>query len=126
MGAGGGAASPSGRGAEPARGSPRHLALFAAHPHAHPSSNAYFTHAEWNKGWPDSYIGALDQPTEQQAPKHERLWTLSDVFGALTEAGLSVTYLGEHPDEYWDAFPKLSADEKANIPMTFSMIVRKP
>ncbi len=90
------------------------------------SGNNYFTHTEWNKGWPDSYIGELDAPTEQQATKHERLWTLSDVFGALVGAGLSVTYLGEHPDEYWDAFPKLSAEEKAKIPMTFSVIARKP
>lgn len=91
-----------------------------------PSGNTYFAYAEWSKGWPDSYIGALGVPTEQQAAKHERLWTLADVFGALTGAGLSVTYLGEHPEGYWVAFPKLSAEEKAKIPMTFSVIARKP
>lgn len=89
------------------------------------SGNNYFTHAEWNKGWPSSYIGELDVPTEAQTAKHERLWKIADVFGALVGAGLSVTYLGEHPDAYWDAFPKLSAEDKAKIPMTFSVIARK-
>jgi SAM-dependent methyltransferase len=91
-----------------------------------PSGNDYFTHAEWNKGWPDSYIGELEVPTEAQTAKHERLWKLSDVVNALVEAGLNVTYLGEHRDEYWEAFPKLSAEEKAKLPMTFSVVARKP
>jgi len=90
------------------------------------SANDYFTHAEWNKGWPDAYIGELGVPTEQQTPKHERLWTLADVVNALIKAGLSVTHLGEHPDEYWDAFPKLSPEDKAKIPLTYSLIARKP
>jgi SAM-dependent methyltransferase len=91
-----------------------------------PSGNNYFTHAEWNKGWPGSYIGELDVPTEAQTAKHERLWKLADVFNTLVGAGLNVTYLGEHPDAYWDAFPKLSPEEKAKIPMTFSVLARKP
>ena len=91
-----------------------------------PSGNNYFTHAEWNRGWPDSYIGALDKPAEQQTAKHERLWKISDVFNALVGVGLSVTYLGEHPDEYWDAFAKLAHEEKAKIPMTFSVVAQKP
>lgn len=89
------------------------------------SGNDYFTHAEWNKGWPSSYIGELGVPTEAQTAKHERLWKVSDVFNALTRAGLSVTYLGEHPDEYWDAFPKLGPEDKAKVPMTYSLIARR-
>jgi SAM-dependent methyltransferase len=86
----------------------------------------YFTHAEWSKGWPDEYIGALDKAVEEQATKHERLWKIADVFQALVKAGLVVGYLGEHPDEYWPAFPKLAEEEKAKIPLTYSMVVRKP
>ena len=91
-----------------------------------PFGNDYFTYVKWNKGWPDSYIGELGVPTEQQTAKHERLWTLADAVTALIQAGLNVVYLGEHPDEYWDAFPRLSSEDKANIPMTFSIVARKP
>jgi hypothetical protein len=48
------------------------------------------------------------------------------VFQALTQAGLSVEYLSEHPDEFWDAFPHLEASAKSKIPMTYSLIARKP
>lgn len=89
-----------------------------------PSGNNYFTHAEWNKGWSESYIGELDKPADAQTVKHERLWKIADVFGALVGAGLNVTYLGEHPDEYWNAFFKLPDGEKVKIPMTFSLVAR--
>jgi hypothetical protein len=51
---------------------------------------------------------------------------LSAIFGALRGAGLDVEYFGEHRDEYWDGFPKLRPALKAAIPMTFSMIARRP
>ena len=85
----------------------------------------YFNHAEANQGWSDEYIGDLGRPAEQHAVKHERLWTIADVFQALTNAGLAVEYLGEHPDEYWLAFPRLAEKEKVKLPMTFSIIARK-
>lgn len=85
----------------------------------------YFAHAEWSKGWPDEYIGELDKTVEEQATKHERLWKIADVFQALVRAGLVVDYLGEHPDEYWPAFPKLAEEEKAKIPLTYSLVARK-
>lgn len=86
----------------------------------------YFTHAEFNHGWPDEYIGDLGKPAEQHAIKHERLWTLANIFQALVKAGLVVEHLGEHIDEYWISFPNLAETEKVKIPMTFSIIARKP
>lgn len=86
----------------------------------------YFAHAEANQGWSAEYIGDLGKPVAQHAIKHERLWTIADVFQALVNAGLSVEYLGEHADEYWPAFPNLADQEKAKLPMTFSIIARKP
>ena len=62
----------------------------------------------------------------QQARKYERLWPLSAIFGALLRAGLVIEYFGEHRDEYWDCFPRLRPELKATIPMTFSMIARRP
>jgi SAM-dependent methyltransferase len=85
----------------------------------------YFAHAEASQGWTDEYIGNLGKPAVQHATKHERLWTIADVFQALVKAGLAVEYLGEHPEEYWSAFPKLNDREKSKIPMTYSIIARK-
>lgn len=86
----------------------------------------YFAHAEANQGWTDQYIGDLGKSVTEHAIKYERLWTIADVFQALVKAGLVVEYLGEHPDEYWSAFPKLNAQDKSKIPMTFSIVARKP
>ena len=86
----------------------------------------YFGYAMSTRGWSDEYIGDLGKPEVEHATKYERLWTLADVFQALTGAGLRIEYLGEHPDEYWVSFPRLSDEEKAKLPMTFSMIARKP
>ncbi len=86
----------------------------------------YFSHAETNRGWSPEYIGDLGKPRDQHAIKHERVWTIAQVVQALLKAGLQLEYLGEHPDEYWSAFPKLSEADKSRIPMTFSIIARKP
>ncbi len=86
----------------------------------------YFEHAEANRGWTPEYIGDLGKSSEEHAVKHERLWTIADIFQALIEAGLVVEHLGEHPDEYWSAFPKLSGEDRRRLPMTFSLIARKP
>jgi hypothetical protein len=63
---------------------------------------------------------------EQQAWKHERLWPLSAIFGALRGAGLNVEHFGEYREEYWDGFSRLKPELKARLPMTFSMIARRP
>ena len=86
----------------------------------------YFAHSDSSQGWPATYIGELDVPVEQQARKYERLWPLSAVFGALVRAGLVVERFGEHREEYWDGFPMLRPELKARIPMTFSMLARRP
>lgn len=91
-----------------------------------PSTIDYFGHAEWSKGWGPTYIGDLGLTDAQLARKYERLWTLADIFQALTGAGLIVDLVGEYPDEYWVAFPNLPDDLKRRIPMTFAMRARRP
>lgn len=86
----------------------------------------YFAHSDASQGWPATYIGELEVPVERQAVKYERLWPLSAVFGALRRAGLDIERFGEHRDEYWDGFPLLKPELKARIPMTFSMLARRP
>lgn len=85
----------------------------------------YFAHAEASQGWTDEYVGDLGKPAVQLATRYERLWTIADVFQALVKAGLTVEYLGEHPEEFWDAFPKLDEQEKLKIPMTYSIVAKK-
>ncbi len=84
----------------------------------------YFTFAERNTGWPDTYIGTLN--IDQEGEKFERLWTISDVVQALIDAGLCIRSLGEHNEEYWDGFSNLNPDIKKKLPMTFSVIAIKP
>ena len=86
----------------------------------------YFDHAESSVGWPAAYIGELDIPREKLSRKHERLWTLGEIHGAVRDAGLVVERLGEHPDEYWTSFPALPEAEKRKIPLTFTLLARKP
>ncbi len=87
----------------------------------------YFGYAESSQGWPSSYIGdALGIPVAQQSRKYECLWTLSAIFNSLRDAGLVIEYFGEHQEQYWDSLPNLSPEIQAKIPMTFSMLARKP
>lgn len=90
------------------------------------SGLSYFGHAERSKGWPGSYITELAIPVERQATKHERLWPISAVFGALAGAGLTIEHLGEHPEPYWSNFPNLTDAARATLPLTFSIMARKP
>ena len=89
------------------------------------TGTSYFEHAEWNRGWPDSYIGDLGRPIEQHTAKHERLWPLSAIFTALRRAGLTIELFGEYPDDYWDSFPNLQPEFRGRLPMTFAMLARR-
>jgi len=90
------------------------------------SGTNYFAHAEWNRGWPATYMGDLGKPIAEHAIKHERLWPLSAVFTALRAAELAVELFGEYPDDYWDSFPNLRPELRGRIPMTFAMLARRP
>ena len=50
---------------------------------------------------------------------------VSSDFQALVRAGLRVQHFGEHPDPYWDEFPRLKPELRGRIPMTFSLLARK-
>lgn len=86
----------------------------------------YFDHNELSRGWPSSYINSIKTPMHEQAAKYERAWPLSDVFTALREAGLHVEHLGEHREGYWDSLPNLRPELIGKVPLTFSMLARKP
>ena len=86
----------------------------------------YFGVAWESQGWPTTYIGQLAQPDAKQSVKYDRLWNLADVFGALRGAGLMIEHLGEHAEGYWDGFPALEERYRGLIPLTFTMLARRP
>lgn len=86
----------------------------------------YFTTAESSQGWPATYIGPLDKPVSEETRKFERLWPLATIVQSLIDAGLVIRTVDEHPDEYWDVLPGLTADQKRKLPMTFSILAKKP
>lgn len=91
------------------------------------AQNPYFNYTESGKGWPTTYIGeTIGIPVEEQSTHHERLWNLGEIVTALCKAGLVTTYLGEHPEDFWDSLPNIPAEQKARIPLTFSLLARKP
>jgi SAM-dependent methyltransferase len=85
----------------------------------------YFAHCESGAGWPDTYIGDIGIPVEQQARKYECLWPVSSIFQALTRAGLAVVHFGEHPEAFWNEFANLKPELSGRIPNTFSMLAKK-
>ncbi len=90
------------------------------------SGKNYFGYFESGKGWPETYIGQLQAPVEQQARKYEALWTLAQVTNVLIQSGLVIEFLGEHPDPYWEQFPTLEPALRGRIPLTFSIKARRP
>jgi SAM-dependent methyltransferase len=87
----------------------------------------YFDHADSGKGWPESYIGdTIGIPTAEQSTHYERLWTLGEVVTTLAQTGLHILSLGEHPEDYWDSLPHLTPEQKKGLPLTFSLLARKP
>ena len=57
-------------------------------------------------------------------PTQDGIGIAKDIW--LVGAGLTVEHLGEHPDPYWANFPNLPERTRATIPMTFSIMARKP
>ncbi len=112
------------------------LCLFDSHPATYlfdneaaelvPTGIDYFRHAEISRGWSSGYLGDLPIPTGLQSAKHERLWPIGATVTALLGVGLGIEHLGEHPDPYYDGFPRLPPELSARLPMTFSILARKP
>jgi SAM-dependent methyltransferase len=88
--------------------------------------NYFSTTIAEEQGWPAEYIPPTVLPSHQdQARKFERQWTLGQVITALAETGLRVQRLQEHPEPYWNQFPRLSEDMLRRLPQTYSLLVGK-
>ncbi|GAC1652067.1 MAG: class I SAM-dependent methyltransferase [Herpetosiphon sp.] len=87
--------------------------------------NYFSDQVDRSQGWPATYIGELDRPVSEQAPKYERLWTLGTIVTTLAQTGLRLERLEEYPDQFWDQFPRMPADLVKRLPNTFSLLMRK-
>ena len=92
-----------------------------------PPYGSYFSQTvSVDKGWPETYIPAASlPPTNEQAAKHERQWTLGQILNSLVEAGLRLERFDEYPEHYWNHFPNLPQDIARRLPHTFSLLMRK-
>ena len=79
-----------------------------------------------DSGWPSTYIGDLGKPAEEHATKYERSWRLDQVVNAVVDSGLHLLRIGEHPDLFWDRFPKMDPDLVRRLPQTLSVWAEKP
>ncbi|MCC6741423.1 MAG: class I SAM-dependent methyltransferase [Planctomycetia bacterium] len=88
--------------------------------------SSYLDAAVASKGWPASYIPELSGDTHGQSWKYEQQWPISAVVMAVQRAGLILDFLGEHREGYWDIFPGVPKSVLRNLPLTFSLMARKP
>lgn len=89
-----------------------------------PFGNYFSTQIGAGEGWPSQYIPASVLP-EKPNTNFERQWNLGMIVTALARTGLRLELLEEHPDQYWDVFPKLPKDVMDRMPHTFSLLMRK-
>jgi len=87
---------------------------------------SYFGHWEKETGWPCSYVSSvLGEPSKAPSPRFEKGWNLMEITNALIDAGLTIEYLGEHPEAEWNIFPNLKPELRGIIPLMFSLRARK-
>jgi SAM-dependent methyltransferase len=79
-----------------------------------------------SKGWPATYVGDVLTGEQGQSPKHERPWKMSDIINAVIGAGLSIGRFEEHPDTFYESYPKLPDDIRRRFPNTFSLLAERP
>jgi len=77
-----------------------------------------------SRGWPSTYVG--DVLPGERSLKYERAWKLSDVVNAVVGAGLALVRLEEHPEPFWNEFPRLPDEVRRRFPSTFSLLARRP
>jgi SAM-dependent methyltransferase len=87
---------------------------------------SYFGHWEKDAGWPCHTVDQMLGGTKKQPPaRFEKGWTLMEIINVLIDAGLTIEYLGEHPEAEWNIFPNLKPELRGIIPLMFSLRARK-
>ena len=86
----------------------------------------YFGGTEASRGWAPEYIDRLSIEEPDQAWKFARSWTLGEILTALVGAGLRLERIAEHPTDWWGGHGDARADERGRIPLSFSVVARRP
>ena len=77
-----------------------------------------------NRDFPAS--GLRQTASDQSAPcAIEKQWTLGEIVTTLTEAGLRLERLEEHPDQFWPLFRGIPEPLANRLPHTFALLMRK-
>lgn len=113
-----------------------HLFLHEAHPAACLWSwdidevrirpdRSYFAERRTNDTFPASAIERF--APDDDLPAIEWQWTLADILNAITDAGLDLLHLDEHPEPFWRPTdsPPLPA-WSGRLPNAFSLLARRP
>lgn len=90
-----------------------------------PRCGGYFADASRSDRWPMTSSAIQAHPDRDALRVHEHQWTLSEIVNSLIDAGLRLERLDEHPDLYWNQFPKIDAETAARLPHTFSLQMRR-
>jgi SAM-dependent methyltransferase len=90
-----------------------------------PDADYFARSARTNDDFPGLFLDQVAPPGAAPARAFERQWGLGEVISALTEAGLSLVRLTEHPEHFWPQFPHVAADQLKRLPHTFSLLMRR-
>ena len=92
----------------------------------HPERNSYFSDGiEGGERWPAPFLARQEGASIDEAPFHERQWTLGQVVSAVLDSGLALRHFDEYPDPYWGQFPNIPPEVLSRLPHTFSMMAEK-
>ena len=86
----------------------------------------YFGGAEASKGWEPAYIDRLSIAEPEQSWKFARAWTLGEIVTALLRADLRLEAVAEHPVDWWGGHADVRAADRGRVPLSFSVVGRRP
>ena len=85
----------------------------------------YFGGAEASRGWAPEYIDHLSIDEVDQSWKFARAWTLGEVITALLGANLRLEAVAEYPIDWWGGHADVRPEDRARIPLSFSVTGRR-
>lgn len=81
-------------------------------------------HGETGDGWEVVARSKYRDELEDYVRRLERPWRPGEVVGALVAAGLTVRHCREHPDLFWNQFPRWPERLRESLPHSCSVLAR--
>ncbi len=85
----------------------------------------YFAGPEASRGWAPEYIDQLSIADEEQSLKFARAWTLGEVITALLGTDLVLERVAEHPIDWWGGHADVRPEDRARVPLSFSVVAHR-